>query len=509
MARGFFAGVLSGAVVGGLGLAILSIVTGPVETGPVGKDATSAQAVGAAEQPPAAEGAQQAAGDGSASAVPAEAAEPTDPVAPNEGGDTPAAPVDPVKEPPSDVPEQAAPQEEGAAPDDAAAPATSAPEVDQGGDLAMGGAPEPDRQPDVAPDDAPVTPLVPVRPAAPQVEPGSARPASGPAPSPLPGGAGQEPAAPVSAAVPDEPVPGLEAEGAGARAAMPQVPAEPTLTAVVPERPQEGVPPEPAPVTGDPVAPVGDGTPNVITDRLPSIGGAEGGKAAEPSEAVGAERAINRNAAPFARPEAVPLMSVLLRDVPAERGALGDLAGLPFPVSFVVEATQPDAAEAVAFYRGAGAEVLLALDLPEGATAADVEVSMQALAALMEPVVGVQIGAGFQIAGPAARQVAQILSEGGYGLVSVPQGLNTGHKLAIKAGVPAGLVFRELDHDGQSPAVIRRFLDNAAFKARQAPGVILLGHARAGTLQALMEWSLGNRVKTVAMAPVSAVLLGD
>ncbi len=224
---------------------------------------------------------------------------------------------------------------------------------------------------------------------------------------------------------------------------------------------------------------------------------------------MGAELAIERNAAPFARPEAVPLMAVLLRDVPSERGALGDLAGLPFPISFVVGATQEDAAEAIAFYRGAGAEVLLALDLPEGARAADVEVSMQALAALMEPVVGVQIDAGFQGAGPAARQVAQILAEEGYGLVSLPQGLNTGHKVAIKAGVPAGLVFRELDNDGQSAAVIRRFLDNAAFKARLETGVILLGHARAGTLQALVEWSLGNRVKSVAMAPVSAVLLGD
>ncbi len=74
--------------------------------------------------------------------------------------------------------------------------------------------------------------------------------------------------------------------------------------------------------------------------------------------------------------------------------------------------------------------------------------------------------------------------------------------------MPAGLVFRELDNDGQKPDVIRRFLDNAAFKARQERGgVILLGHARPETLQALIEWSLGNRAKSVAMAPVSAVLL--
>ena len=100
-----------------------------------------------------------------------------------------------------------------------------------------------------------------------------------------------------------------------------------------------------------------------------------------------------------------------------------------------------------------------------------------------------------------------MLSETGHGLVSTPQGLNTGHKLALKEGVAAGLVFRELDNDGQSASVIRRFMDNAAFKARQENGVIMLGHGRVETVQALIEWSLGNRAKSVALAPISAVLL--
>jgi len=102
--------------------------------------------------------------------------------------------------------------------------------------------------------------------------------------------------------------------------------------------------------------------------------------------------------------------------------------------------------------------------------------------------------------------VAVILREDGLGLITLPQGLNTGHKAALRGGVAAGLIFRELDNDGQSGAVIRRFMDNAAFKARQNKGVILLGHARAETIQALIEWSLGNRAKSVALAPVSVVL---
>ena len=37
----------------------------------------------------------------------------------------------------------------------------------------------------------------------------------------------------------------------------------------------------------------------------------------------------------------------------------------------------------------------------------------------------------------------------------------------------------------------------------------MFGRANVETVQALIEWSLGNRVKSVAMAPVSAILLGN
>ena len=57
--------------------------------------------------------------------------------------------------------------------------------------------------------------------------------------------------------------------------------------------------------------------------------------------------------------------------------------------------------------------------------------------------------------------------------------------------------------------MIRRFLDNAAFRARNEDGVIVLARARAETLEALQEWSLGNRAQTVTLAPISAVLLAE
>ena len=115
----------------------------------------------------------------------------------------------------------------------------------------------------------------------------------------------------------------------------------------------------------------------------------------------------------------------------------------------------------------------------------------------------------FQALGPGAVQLATNLAESGHGLVSFPAGLNTGHKSALKLDVPAGLVFLDLDGDGQESPVIRRFLDNAAFRARNEEGVIVIARTRPETLQALLEWSLGNRAQTVTLAPISAVLLGE
>ncbi|MCP5037063.1 MAG: hypothetical protein GY945_05620 [Rhodobacteraceae bacterium] len=261
-----------------------------------------------------------------------------------------------------------------------------------------------------------------------------------------------------------------------------------------------------ASVPGTPVGQIGDMAENVTTNRLPSIGQAQSGADA----ALPRSPAIERNAQSFENADGQPVMAILLEDIGDERSLLGDLKNLPFPVSFVVDVSAQDAAEAIAFYRNAGAEVVVSVPLPEGAEPSDIEVTLSAYAPLFEEAVAMMApkSSGFQSLGPAATQVALVVAASGHGLISIPQGLNTGHKSALKQGVAAGLIFRELDNDGQTGAVIRRFLDNAAFKARQNDGVIMLGHARAETIQALMEWSLGNRAKSVALAPVSVILSG-
>lgn len=87
------------------------------------------------------------------------------------------------------------------------------------------------------------------------------------------------------------------------------------------------------------------------------------------------------------------------------------------------------------------------------------------------------------------------------------KGLNTAQKLALREGVPTGLIFRDFDSAGQKPEVIRRFLDQAASRAGQYGEVIMLGRVRSETILALVLWSLQDRTEQVELAPISAVLL--
>jgi polysaccharide deacetylase 2 family uncharacterized protein YibQ len=101
------------------------------------------------------------------------------------------------------------------------------------------------------------------------------------------------------------------------------------------------------------------------------------------------------------------------------------------------------------------------------------------------------------------------LAADGRGLVTVSKGLNMALRAAEQAEVPAGLIFRDLDGDGQDVRVIRRFLDQAAFRARQETGVMLLGRMRPDTISALVLWGTANRAGQVALAPMSAILTAE
>ena len=220
-------------------------------------------------------------------------------------------------------------------------------------------------------------------------------------------------------------------------------------------------------------------------------------------------------AADFENPDDKPLLSVVLIDdgtgPTAGAAGIAALRSFPYPISFAVDSTLNDAAERMALYRVEGFEVLAIVDLPEGAEPRDAETSLSATLTQMDEAVAVLEGmnGGLQGNKDVADQVTAYLARSGHGLVTQDKGLNTMPKLALKEGVPAAPIFRDFDSKGQTATVIRRFLDQAAFKAGQEGAVIMLGRLRPDTITALLLWGLQDRAGQVAIAPVSAVLTRD
>ncbi len=246
---------------------------------------------------------------------------------------------------------------------------------------------------------------------------------------------------------------------------------------------------------------IDDLAPGVTTGRLPTIAARADDSAPPPP--------LERFAAPFENPEGKPPMAIILIDDGQSPITHKALADFPYPLNFAVDADWPGATAAAARYRAAGFEVLAMVDLPEGATAADVEVAMQSHLAAVPEAVAVMEGTrtGLQVSREAIRQLIPILKESGHGLVLFSRGLDTAEKLIAREGVPVATVFRDFDGKGQNATVIRRFLDQAAFKANQERrGVIMVGRLRAETVSALLLWGLQDRASSVALAPVSAIL---
>ncbi|MGB3247500.1 MAG: divergent polysaccharide deacetylase family protein [Sulfitobacter sp.] len=236
----------------------------------------------------------------------------------------------------------------------------------------------------------------------------------------------------------------------------------------------------------------------------------------EGADALGSDtRPVNRFAQNYDDPEGKPLMAIVLIDDGSSpvTGAAGiaALRSFPYPLNFAVDAGLADAKERMTIYRNEGFEVLAMIDLPEGAQAADAETAFGSILPQLDEVVGVLEGVkgGLQGSKEVADQVTSILLQSGHGLLTQDRGLNTMPKLARKGGVPADAIFRDFDSKGQSASVIRRFLDQAAFKAGQEGAVVMLGRLRPDTISALLLWGLQDRAGKVALTPVSAVLLRE
>lgn len=577
MARGFLAGIVSGVLVSGLGLATASLLAEqPAGNAPPAEPQVDAPAgVPGAEMretlPPVVPGAEDGVmSDGPSLAPPPEVEGPSAPSTTAPAADT-TPPVEPeignvegaLSMP--DTPEEVA---MAAQPDMPVLPnpQAAAPRVpDSEADITLSTAPAPEPQETQVlvveePEDTPVqapgaaTDADMVRPeaenvdpapaeqvAAPDTAPGNAptdavavapgtAPADAPTDGPLDAGDTGRAAAPASDPVPPEEAPadtvvadpGTDAgQPDGVAEAEPEPPVEtpePVLVEILPEpdaRQPEGVAradndlqPADAPARLD-VQGTGS-TP--LTDQAPGVTVLRPGDAPDAEAAAEAEAqrrpALEAFAVSVEAQDARPLMAVVLVDEGRLPGAELAIAELPFPVTVAIDPDRPGAAEAMAAYRAAGVEVAALARVPSGALPSDVDVAFEAaFTTLPETVALVDLGtAGLQATPAVTEQAMALLAESGRGYVSVSAELSMAGRVADRIGVPMASIYRDIDGEGQDADAVRRFIDQAAFRARQSSGVVVIGRVRPDTISALSLWATANRAGQVALVPVSAVL---
>lgn len=548
MARGFLSGAIWGAVFSGAGLAAVSLNTPLPENPAIVPPPGGAMDSSLLDKAPDAEPDAEPDDEPVAQPDPVDPA-PADPVPDAskprvvetpEAGDV-ADPKPDLSEPGRrPVPESGV--DRPAAP--GGAPAAPSGPVAVGADTAppaaprVGGAPDAPEGATPAPDGA--APLsvgrdAPVKPGAKSSAPGAPRPEA--QPIIITG-----PAQPPAPAVPDGDS-ALVTERADGPDAVDPAPVDPARVDPASEAPESGSSPAPDVPASDPdasraAAPVPDPAPEPVleaTEPAPAPGGPAIGTPArslvdratptapdlkpEPEDtgpaatssalaALPDDSPLVRFAAPVEVDGDVPRMAIVLIDDGS--GPLGPsgLEAFPFPVSFAISPNHPDAAAAARGYRDLGFEVLVLGDMPDGAQAADVEVAMEGLMGAVPDVVAVleDPDGSLQETRDVSSQVAAFLADSGHGLISQPKGLNTAQKLALKDGVPSATLFRDFDGEGQDATMIRRTLDQAAFRARQKGGVVMMGRLRADTISALVLWGLQDRSGSIALVPTSLVL---
>ncbi len=470
MARGVVAGVICGTVVAAGAAAILSVTLGP-PLGPAPKEvATSAPIEPAAPD--------------EAGAEPAVTAGEEADTAPS-ASDAPDAPESGPQEPPPEEPQPSASPDVGAAPEREEAIAQvaedAAPEI-------PAEAAAPSDAPAPTSNDAPEPEAAPLMDAMSAPEPETAEaPATSEAPAPEEG-----PAPP-------------DAGSAPAAGGAPRPPDLPQAEDGLPSAPDAGSAERPG--IGRPARSIEERNAAVAENRLPRIGDAAESDAAADDGSTGGG-ALRDNAMSVEVEEGAPRMAVILID--DGRGPMGPdaLGAFPFPLSFAISPDHPDPHGAARAYRELGYEVLALVGVADDADAAEVDASLEeALQAVPQAVAVLEDPAdGLQGSHAVSQRVTEAMGTSGHGLVMLPNGLNTAQQLAARSGVPSLTLFRDFDGDEQDQGVIRRFLDQGAFKARQDGAVAMLGRLNADTVSALVLWGLQDRPSSVAMVPVSMVL---
>lgn len=262
------------------------------------------------------------------------------------------------------------------------------------------------------------------------------------------------------------------------------------------------------PAIGKPAGSLLDRTQVVPASRLPRLGG-DSGQAGDTADLSGTPLmrfAVTPDPMPAAD---LPRISIILIDEAVDTWGPEAIKTLPIPVSIAIPPSHPEAAKIAAEYRQQGFEILAMADIPEGARPSDVEVTLSATLQSVPGAVAILENpeGGMQSSRNVSSQTATYLAASGHGLVMMPKGLNTAQQLAAKAGVPSASLFRDMDKDQEDASAVRRVLDLAAFRAKQDGAVVVLGRLQANTLSGVIQWGLQDKNASIAIVPVSTVLL--
>lgn len=268
-----------------------------------------------------------------------------------------------------------------------------------------------------------------------------------------------------------------------------------------------------APATG--LSPIAQGavplTPVVTTGAERVAAGAGPVRVNRPGVAAAEDNAsaLVRYGDPIQITGELPLMSIILLQDAIDTIPVKTLDDLPMAVTIAVPTGDSTATAKMRRYRDAGFEVLAVADLPSGATPEDMAVSLEASFAAVPEAVGL-LDAGAVALGSDRSVIASAvarLKADGRGLVTLSSGLNMAEREALRQDVPVAVIYRDMDGEGQAKRTIRRFLEQASFRARQQGSVVLLARLKTNTIEALLDWwGRPDSDPVVQVIPVSALL---
>ncbi|KFE33554.1 divergent polysaccharide deacetylase family protein [Thioclava atlantica] len=263
--------------------------------------------------------------------------------------------------------------------------------------------------------------------------------------------------------------------------------------------------------------------PGVIVDRLPQVGAApptDAAPGATPADVAPpsapdtrAMTPLERFAAPVVPDPTKARVSIVLIDPGIAAGALDPdtITSLGLPMTIAIDPTRPGAAEDGQAFREAGYEIaILAADLPENATPADVEVALEAWRHTLPEAVAVveRRKPEFQNNRPLARQMVSALARDGLGLVTQKVGFDSANQIAASSGLPHTQIWRVLDAGREKAPAISRMLSRAGFEADREGQVAVMLSAWPETISGIDDWYVAEQSR-FALVPVSSLVLSS